>query len=182
MRNELITIDGKEINYEIRKSKLAKRIRVSVFMGRRIVLTLPVHVRYDLGKDFINNKKYWIGKQMNMVDISDYDSNIFEFSDKHYIENKQKCLDFCKKRVEEINKICNFEYNKIFVRKMKTQWGSCSSNKNLGFNYKIIFLPQKEMDSIIIHELCHLKEMNHSPRFWMAVRQLEKKLFQEHKL
>ena len=53
---------------------------------------------------------------------------------------------------------------------MTTRWGSCSSKKNLNFNYKIIFLSPQEQNYLIIHELCHLQEMNHSPAFWSLVK------------
>lgn len=65
-----------------------------------------------------------------------------------------------------------FQYNKISVRDMKTKWGSCSSSKNLSFNWRIIFAPSHVLHYLVSHELCHLKEMNHSARFWKLVAQL----------
>jgi predicted metal-dependent hydrolase len=71
--------------------------------------------------------------------------------------------------MKELNKFHNFPYSRIFIRSQTTRWASCSKKGNLSFNYKIIFLPETLMDYVIIHELCHLKEFNHSKRFWTLV-------------
>ncbi len=62
-------------------------------------------------------------------------------------------------------------WNRVAIRDQRRRWGSCSSRGNLNFNYRLIFLPDHLFDYIIIHELCHLVEMNHGPRFWALVAQ-----------
>ncbi len=62
-----------------------------------------------------------------------------------------------------------FTFNKVRVKNTKTMWGSCSEKANLNFNYKVALLPKELSDYIIVHELCHLKEFNHSQRFWDLV-------------
>ena len=60
-------------------------------------------------------------------------------------------------------------YQNLFIRNQKTRWGSCSKRKNLSFNMRIVMAPPEVVDYIIIHELAHLKEMNHSKKFWQVV-------------
>lgn len=61
------------------------------------------------------------------------------------------------------------KYGRVAVRDQKTRWGSCSSKHNLNFNWKLIMAPPEALDYVVIHELCHLIEFNHSPRFWSLV-------------
>lgn len=62
-----------------------------------------------------------------------------------------------------------FHYRRVTIRGQKTRWGSCSSQKNINLNYKLLFLPPSMVDYVLIHELCHTLEMNHSQRFWALV-------------
>lgn len=63
----------------------------------------------------------------------------------------------------------NITYNKVFVKKQKTRWGSCSSRGNINLNCLIILVPSYVKKYVIVHELAHRKEMNHSERFWKIV-------------
>jgi predicted metal-dependent hydrolase len=72
-------------------------------------------------------------------------------------------------RTEQLRKGYGFYINKIIIRGQRTRWGSCSGKANLSFNYKLMKYREEVIDYVIIHELCHLKEMNHSKRFWALV-------------
>ncbi|MFH1789515.1 MAG: M48 family metallopeptidase [bacterium] len=86
-----------------------------------------------------------------------------------YLKFKELARQFVRQRVDFYNRYYNYSYNRIFIKNQKTRWGSCSENRNLNFNYRIIFFPPRVADYIIVHELCHLKEMNHSKRYWAIV-------------
>ncbi len=57
-------------------------------------------------------------------------------------------------------------HGRVAIRDQRTRWGSCSTKRNLNFNYKLVFLPDALVDYVIVHELCHLIEFNHSAAFW----------------
>ena len=90
-------------------------------------------------------------------------------SKKDFDEKKAIALAFVKRRLEHFNRKYHFSWNKVYVKNLKTRWGSCSAQKNLNFSYKIIYLPKSLADYLIVHELCHLKEFNHSDQFWRLV-------------
>ena len=83
--------------------------------------------------------------------------------------NRETARIFVENRISYFNKFYNFEISRIAIKNQRRRWGSCSSKANLNFNYKIIFLEPQFSDYLIVHELCHLKEFNHSQKFWTLV-------------
>lgn len=90
---------------------------------------------------------------------------------KHYLAHKEIARAFIGARVAVCNTHYGFSYKRVFIKNQRSCWGSCSEHGNLNFNYKLLFLPSHISDYVIIHELCHLAELNHSPRFWVLVSQ-----------
>ena len=88
-----------------------------------------------------------------------------------YVRHKHAALLLAQKKVAEWNAFYGFRVGKISVKNQKTRWGSCSRKGNLNFNYKILFLPEPLADYLVVHELCHLGEFNHSHKFWNLVAQ-----------
>ena len=72
-------------------------------------------------------------------------------------------------RLTHWNQFYGFTFGRVTIKNHKSRWGSCSKKGNLNFNYKIALLPSELADYIIVHELCHLGEFNHSSRFWALV-------------
>lgn len=81
----------------------------------------------------------------------------------------QKALQVLPKKVEYYAAKIGVTYGTITIRNQKTRWGSCSSKGNLNFNCQLMLFPEEIQDYVVVHELCHRKEMNHSPRFWNEV-------------
>ena len=87
----------------------------------------------------------------------------------NYLKYKEMAREIAASRLEYFNTFYGFKYNRVAIRDQKTRWGSCSKKGNLNFNYKIALIPEKARDYIIVHELCHLGEFNHSRNFWDLV-------------
>jgi hypothetical protein len=76
---------------------------------------------------------------------------------------------------ERVNYIANtykFHYNRIAIKNQRTRWGSCSGKKNLNFNWRLIMTPHECVDYVIVHELAHTRQMNHSKNFWAIVEEI----------
>lgn len=86
-----------------------------------------------------------------------------------YILHREHARAFVHDRLQVLNQYYCFDYKRVSIRNQKTRWGSCSKRGNLNFNYRIASLPLHLADYIIVHELCHLKEFNHSSVFWSLV-------------
>ena len=90
-------------------------------------------------------------------------------SKRQYLKYKEAARTLAKSRIEFYNKLYRFKISRIAIKNSKTRWGSASKKGNLNFNYKIVLLPSTLADYVIVHELCHLGEFNHSVRFWKLV-------------
>ncbi len=88
---------------------------------------------------------------------------------KHYLTHKEAARALIRSRLEFFNTHYGFAYKRVAIKNQRRCWGSCSALGNLNFSYKLLFLPPGLSDYVIAHELCHLKELNHSPRFWALV-------------
>lgn len=95
------------------------------------------------------------------------DTNLCRDKLKNWLKKQAKLLliPYFKNLASEMQ----MSYSDITIRSQSTLWGSCSQDKSIRLNYKLLFLPEKLMRHIMIHELCHTKEMNHSEKFWQWV-------------
>ncbi|MCA9366478.1 M48 family metallopeptidase [Candidatus Kaiserbacteria bacterium] len=88
---------------------------------------------------------------------------------KHYLEYKEAARTLVHDRLQYFNEHYGLRYNRVAIRNQRRCWGSCTSLGNLNFSYKLLFLPPHLQDYIIVHELCHLRELNHGDAFWSLV-------------
>lgn len=164
-----ITIKNEKIEYTLRKHRQAKRLKLAIYCDGNFVVTVPWRMSLWNVDQFIREHADWVLEKMKaMKKIGK--NNLFARNDREeYLELKERARQLVHNRLEKFNKVYNFTYKGVAIRNQKTRWGSCSSKGNLNFNYKIALLPPRHADYIIVHELCHLKEFNHSKRFWNLV-------------
>lgn len=164
------------INYQggtfeclFRKSGRASRIRLTVHCDGRVIATLPNRFPIKVAEEFVQEKSAWVAKKLN--EFKDKNTSILSSRDrKQYLALKEEVRALVKRKLDHYNSYYQHSFKSIRIRDQRTRWGSCSSDGNLNFNYKIIHLPEKYQDYVIVHELCHLKELNHSESFWRLVQ------------
>ncbi len=166
-----ITLNKKEISYTVRRHPKAKRLRLTVNCAAEVSLTIPRWVTWSEAESFIRQKAGWIlEKVARFKTISGRE--LFAPNREHYLNHRSRARLHIIQKITEHNRHYQFSYQKISIRNQKTRWGSCSRRGNLNFNYKLFFLPNHLVDYVVVHELCHLKEMNHSRRFWKLVAEV----------
>lgn len=124
--------------------------------------------------DFIKERQDWIVQKWFLAEEKKRLASQRPQPD--YIINPELEAVYKKKARQQLEARCAYfaelmgvAYNRISIRSAKTRWGSCSARGNLNFHWKLILMPPQVLDYVVVHELAHRKEMNHSPRFWARV-------------
>lgn len=155
-------------SYTIKESARAKRLRIAVYPDRTVVVTKPKHLKTIQVDAFVQSKRDWIEEKLESIE--EVPSSDLRTTDHlHFLLHRSAARKLVKAKLEQWNQIYQFEYGFFSIKKMKTRWGSCSPKGTMSFNYKVLFLPEELQDLVIIHELCHIKEKNHSSHFWNLV-------------
>lgn len=162
--------------HEIRESSRAQRLGITVHSDGRVVLTKPKRISIRAAEAFLAKHQEWIEtaieKFRKRVEKKRADQILLPRPRKNsiaYKEARKTAKALVAERLTHFNELYRFTYGTISIRDQKTRWGSCSAKGNLSFNYRIVYLPKDLQDYIIVHELCHTKEHNHSERFWAQV-------------
>ncbi len=163
-----IQLGDKKIEYTLKIIKRSKRLRLSVHRGGECVVTKPRFVPQYMVNKFIIQKSEWLLDKIEELKKVPKKKTAKE-TKADYEKYKKEALKIVEGKVQKFNKIYNFKYNKITIRNQSTRWGSCSRKGNLNFNYKIALLSEELADYLVVHEICHLGEFNHSKKFWDLV-------------
>lgn len=164
-----IALGGTSINYLIKRSKRAKRMRISVGVGGTLAVTIPHRFPESFVERSLHEHAEWILRQIER--FRQQGGRLGRYGREHYLEYKEAARQLVHDRLAHFNQFYNFAYGDITIRDQKTRWGSCSRTGNLNFNYKVAVVPEHIADYVVVHELCHCKEFNHSQRFWDLVAQ-----------
>jgi len=166
------------IPYVIVRSR-RKTIGITIEGDGQVKLRKPLYVSDKAALNFLREKSQWVCRnylrqlkkaaEKEKLQDTSFSEEELKRAEAHY--RKLAKVYFVNKAdifAKEL-KVC---YSKIAIRDQKTRWGSCSGRGTLSFNYRLMFAPEEVRDYVIVHELCHLKEMNHSKAFWCEVEKV----------
>lgn len=156
------------LTYKVSYSTRARHVRITVQRDATVVLTVPRRADLAAAQKFLHSRAAWVAQKVAKFKAFGFEPHIRR-TRAEVQQLKAQTLALIKSRIHQLNAPYNFTFKKITIRNQKTRWGSCSKSGNLSFNYRTALLPPRLADYIVVHELCHLGEMNHSPRFWSLV-------------
>ncbi|MDR0982608.1 MAG: M48 family metallopeptidase [Culturomica sp.] len=161
---KLVNIQGIGV-VKLRRGRNIKHLSIRMAAGRGIWLNVPWLISYEQAIKFLQSQTAWIDenrKKFVNIESRKQDLQVEE-------EIKRACREFMPARVEALACRHGFSYGRLSFRNNVSNWGSCSWNNNISLNVKLMRMPDEVIDYVIIHELCHTVEKNHSDRFWALV-------------
>lgn len=164
-----ININGIIAPIEVFRS-MRKTLEVEVSSDGRIIVRSPARLSKAEIEDFILSKADRLEKYLReSAERRKELSSLKPFTAEEINEMADRALKIIPERVRYYAPLIGVTYGKITIRNQKTRWGSCSAKGNLSFNCLLTAMPPEVLDSVVVHELCHLKQMNHSKDFYSEV-------------
>ena len=154
-----------EIAYRVIRSN-RRTVAIQIMPDGSVVVRSPKQYPDAQIRSFVESKAAWIRKHQKALPVSE------KFSPEQLKELKKQTAFLVGQRLDYYAPLVGVSYGKVTVRCQRTRWGSCSAKGNLNFNGLLALTPPEVLDYVVVHELCHRKEMNHSARFWSAVQQI----------
>ena len=159
--------DSIMFEYSIVKSN-RKSIAIQIHPDCKVLVRAPKRMRMEEIKRFVESKTEWIEKHLSNCTSQ----NQQKLTDQEIQALREKARALVTERVQYYAPLIGVTYNQIVIRAQHTRWGSCSNKGNLNFNCLLALVPPEVLDYVVVHELCHRKELNHSERFWNEVTKI----------
>lgn len=152
----------------------SKRKTISIELkADEIIVRAPQRMKQRDICAFINEKRSWIEKGLKKLqERQRFREQMEPFTEEEIRALAEKALIVIPEKVKYYAKLVGVDYGRITIRNQRTRWGSCSGKGNLNFNCLLMLLPDDVVDSVVVHELCHRKQMNHSARFYAEVERV----------
>ena len=157
------------MDHEIIYSK-RKTLGLEVKPDLRIIVRAPYRLDKKYIDNFVMSKSDWINRTLEK--LSSRTVNPYRFSDVEINEMKKKTLSVVIPKVEYYSSLMNVKPKRISASSDKRRFASCSSKGTLSFSFRLCLYPEEAIDYVVVHELAHMKEMNHSKSFWALVAQV----------
>ena len=139
----------------------------------KIIVRAPLFMPNIVIRGFINSHRDWIADKLRRLEsASESSAAVSPLTDEELKKLSAEAKRVIKEKVEHYAPIVGVGYGKIYIRHQKTRWGSCSSKGNLNFNCLLMLTNDDVINYVVVHELCHRLEMNHSKRFWAEVERV----------
>ncbi|MBU1015455.1 M48 family metallopeptidase [Patescibacteria group bacterium] len=165
---ERVRVKNATIRYALLRSRNAHALRLRASPKGTFLLTVPLGTRQEHIRRFLRERAEWMLEQQGFFRRFGRRA-LFQFGREHYLRHREEARTLVERRLRHFLRLYRVRYRAVRVKNHAATWGSCSELKNLNFSYKLLFLPRRLSDYIIVHELCHLKHFDHSPRFWRLV-------------
>ncbi len=157
---------------EIRRSR-RKTIALEVTADVRVIVRAPMRMKEKEIARFVQEKSAWIEKSLELVRQRKAEREAQEKLSAEDIRRlADQALELLPGRVAYYAPQVGVTYGKITIRNQKSRWGSCSAKGNLNFNCLLMLTPPEIQDYVVVHELCHRRQMNHSEQFWREVERI----------
>jgi hypothetical protein len=159
------------IEYRLVRSK-RRSIALHITDDAVLCVRAPHKVSREIIDDFINKKIKWVKKHLNMA-RAHMEAACAARQEAQPIDHyKKQAKQFIPARVGELSSLTGLSYKGIKITSARKRFGSCSLTNKLTFSWRLLLAPEEVLDYVIIHELAHTAEKNHSKRFWSKVREL----------
>lgn len=160
------------IEYTVIRSN-RRSVALVVDTDANLIVRAPYRMTDRAIAEFVASKQNWIEKHLEkMRQRSEKRAAAPAFTEEEREDLIRKALRIIPEKAAHFAPLVGVTYGRITIRNQKTVWGSCSTKGNLNFNYMLAALPDEVVDYVVVHELCHRKEMNHSPKFWAEVEKV----------
>lgn len=160
------------MDIEVRRSK-RKTMTIEVTEEAKVLVRAPHRMPLSEIQRFVNEKSDWIEKHVQkMLEKQQEVLEVERLTAEQIRALAKQALEVIPERAAYYAEIIGVSYGRITIRNQKTRWGSCSGKGNLNFNCLLMLTPPEVLDYVVVHELCHRKEMNHSKRFWNEVEKV----------
>lgn len=160
------------IPVKVIKSK-RKTISIQIKQDGNVIVRAPQGMLLRQIKAFVREKEDWILKHVGNAKLQENSRReTAQYAEEDIAALTKKAKKVIPERVAYYASMVGVSYGRIAIRCQKTRWGSCSTKGNLNFNCLLMDMPKEILDYVIVHELCHRLEMNHSARFWAQVERV----------